>query len=248
MVKPLEPMIDTTNINEKAYDFIKRRIIRLTYAPGDKIDVKRLQTELAISQTPIKDALYRLAGEGMVEISSRRGSYVKDVTERDLVELLQTRIILETAAVDIIGTRLSEEQLKELEFAYKETLQQGPDFSYELFMEKDSAFHTKFIEFTGNRKLMGIYEHLGGHMQAVRFRLAHRHKGKLPWVDEDHKRILAALKERRPGRAKEAIRKHITKAAEAFLREEDEGLNGARGGIRTRSRESRFWQGTDPLG
>jgi DNA-binding GntR family transcriptional regulator len=74
------PIIDITNINEKVYDLIKKRIVDLEYPPGSKINIRQLQEELNVSNSPIKDALFRLAGEGMVDIDSRRGtSYIADV-------------------------------------------------------------------------------------------------------------------------------------------------------------------------
>jgi DNA-binding GntR family transcriptional regulator len=218
-----KPIFDLSNINEKVYDFIKKRIIHLIYPPGHKINVRELQQELGISQTPIKDALFRLAGEGMIEISARRGTFVKEVTERDIQELFATRFILEAGAVDIIGGNVTNEQLAELEDLYNQTLRSGLELNYELFMEKDRAFHTKIIEFTENQRLIETYGRLSTHMQIVRFRTAHHNVGKMPWVDEDHHKILHALQERNPEKAKEAIRHHFSKSMN-FLTKQSEGF------------------------
>jgi len=212
MAPDSKPIMDLANINEKVYEFIKQRIIHLTYPPGHKINVRELQRELGISQTPIKDALFRLAGEGMIEISSRRGTFVKEVTEKDIEELFATRFILEAGAVDLVGKGMKDEQLEELEGLYNETLKSGLESNYELFIEKDRAFHMKIIEFTGNQRLMETYNHLSAHMQILRFRTARQNVGKMPWVDEDHRSILDALKERNPEKAKEVIRGHFAKS------------------------------------
>jgi DNA-binding GntR family transcriptional regulator len=212
-----KPIIDLSNINEKVYDFIKQRIIHLTYPPGHKLNVRELQRELGISQTPIKEALFRLAGEGMIVISARRGTYVKEVTVRDIRELFATRFILEAGAVDLIAKEMTDGQLQELEELYSETLKSDLALDYEQFMEKDRAFHTKIIEFTDNQRLIDTYNHLSTHMQIVRFRMARHNVGKMPWVDEDHQSILNALKERNPEKVKELIRTHFAKSMSFLL-------------------------------
>ncbi len=212
------PVIDVSNINEKVYAFVRKRIIHLTYPPGHKINIRELQRELGVSPTPIKDALFRLAGEGMVEISSRRGTYVKDFTERDVGEIYETRYILEAGAVDIIAKQITDEELEELEQLYQQTLIDFSESEYALFMEKDSAFHTKIIQLTKNQILIDTYAHLDAHMQIVRFRFRRHNAVKLPWVDKDHEHILAGLKARNPDKVKEAIKEHFRKGVNAFLR------------------------------
>ena len=76
----INTLIDASNINEKVYNYLKSSIIDFTYPPGTKLHISDLKKLLGISQTPIKDALFRLMGEGLVEITSRKGTYVKNVT------------------------------------------------------------------------------------------------------------------------------------------------------------------------
>jgi len=215
---PENPLpIDITNINEKVYKLIKQRIIYLDYPPGQRIDIRQVQNELSVSQTPIKDALFRLAGEGMIEINSRKGTFVREISERDVLEIEEARIILETGAVELISDRISDDQLAELEKLYQDTLFDDGQFDYKIFMEKDNQFHLKIIELTQNQRLMEMYDHLNAHMQIVRFQIARGRSRRLPWTNQDHLNILSALKARDPNKAKEAIKEHRLKAREAFL-------------------------------
>lgn len=183
-------LIDITNINEKVYAFLNRGIINLTYPPGGKINIRELQQELGVSHTPIKDALFRLAGEEMVEISSRRGTFATEVTEQDIREIAETRMILETGAVEIVARQITNEQFAELEELFQATLIAEESVGYDSYMERDSQFHLKIIELTNNQRLIKLYRQLNAHMQIVRFRFARRAKRKLSWTDEDHARIL----------------------------------------------------------
>ena len=209
--------IDITNINEKIYNLIKGRIVHFEYPPGFQISIRKLQDELGVSNSPIKDALSRLAGEGLVEITSRKGTFVKDISERDLYEIEEVRIILETSAADIIAKTITDEQLDRLETLYKETLIPQDEFEYSKFMEKDSRFHLEIIKMTNNQKLVDVYQQLNAHVHITRFQYARNRKKPLPWTHQDHRDILKSLKLREPEKVKKAIRGHRVKARDAFL-------------------------------
>jgi DNA-binding GntR family transcriptional regulator len=210
--------IDITNINEKIYSLIKGRITHFEYPPGYPLNIRRLQAEFGVSNSPIKDALFRLAGEGLVKITSRKGTFVKDVSERDLYEIEETRAILEVGAVGIIAATITDEQLERLESLYHETLIPEEEFEYSQFMEKDSRFHLEIIRMTNNKRLLDVYKQLNAHVHITRFQYARNRKKPLPWTHQDHQDILAALKKRDSDQAKKAVQIHRIKARDAFLK------------------------------
>ena len=205
-------LIDVSNINEKVYNYIKSNIINYNYPPGYNLNLNQLSELLGVSPTPIKDALFRLAGEGLVEIAPRKGTYVKDVTLADIHEILQTRIILETAAVEAITASLTDEQVGRFEDLFRQMISfragESDEASYKAYMERDSEFHLLFFQIMGNQRLLNIYRNLNAHIQIVRFRLLDR-RGKHVTTDQEHAMILEALRERNPARAKEAVRRHL---------------------------------------
>lgn len=214
---PKKPLIDITNINEKVYELIKSRIICRDYPPGFQINIRKLQDELGVSNSPIINSLFRLSGEGLVEITSRKGTYVKDITEKDIHEIEEFRIILECGAVDIIARRITDEQLEMLERRYKETLIPERSFDYTKFMQKDSLFHLEIMKLADNQRLIDTYKRLNAHIQIARFEFVKQRKKPLPWTHRDHLEIISALKQRDPEKAKQAIVNHRVKARDAFL-------------------------------
>ena len=207
------PSIDLASLNEKIYDVIKQRIINADYPPGCKLNVGEISRALGVSHTPVKDALFRLAGEDLIEISSRTGTYVKNITEADIHEIIRTRIILETAAIETVAERITDDQLRQLEDLYQQGLAlivyPNGGASYRAYMELDSRFHLLIFQFAGNNRLLNIYKNLNAHMQFVRFRMMNHAGGKLPTTDREHELILQALRERKPEKAKKAIRDHL---------------------------------------
>lgn len=214
---PDRPVIDTTNINEKIYNYLKEKIIDCTYPPGERIRVQELGKFFGVSQTPLKDALFRLAGEGFVEVSSRRGTFVKEVTEQDIIDIIDVRIILETGAAEMVVENLTDEQISRLESLYEATLHREKNVDYGRFLQQSSRFHTEIIRFTENRRLLNIYRTMNGHMHLLRFRFSQNATKRLPGTDKEHLDILNAFRERNPQQAEIAIRQHLLMAKKSFL-------------------------------
>ena len=216
-----DSLIDITNINQKVYQNLRKKIVYRDYPPGHKLTIRELQKTFGVSNSPIKDALFKLAGEGFVEISSRKGTYVKDITIKDILEIEQTRIIIEAGAVEVVAQKISDEELAKLEQLYENTLMRGKKFDYMVFMERDFEFHNEIIRLTENDRLTQIYEQLNAHLQIARFKVAQNIKKRLPWTNSDHRKIIKALSLRNPQKAREAVTEHRVKARNALLEREE---------------------------
>lgn len=217
MQKENKVLIDSTNINEKVYQLLKHRIVYCEYPSGYKLSIRKLQDELGVSNSPIKDALFRLAGENFVDISSRKGSFVKKITFNDVLEIEQSRVVIETGAVRIVAEKITDSEILHLDSLYKNTLFPGDDFDYIEFIKKDFEFHEGIIKLTKIKRLLDIYRHLNAHLQIARYKVAHNINNRLPWTDSDHFEILQSFRERDPQKAMEAVSKHREKAIEFFL-------------------------------
>lgn len=209
MADDSRPIIDLTPINERVYDLLKERILECRYPPGAKIDLKALREELGVSPTPIKDALFRLAGEGLVEVNSRRGTYVRQVSEQDLREILHARMILEGGVVEMHAAEISERQLEELERACWEADPHGRHISYRQLVRADDRFHRLMVGLAGNRRLLETYSRLNAHLQILRFRFEEGEEDPEPLSDMSHQGIMDALRDRDPAAAKQAVQEHI---------------------------------------
>ncbi len=217
MTYPTPMLIDTSNVNEKIYYLIKKRIFDSTYPAGHKINLNNLKEEIGVSQSPIKASLFRLAGEGLVEICSRRGIYVKNVTREDITEIYDTRLIIEAGAGEIVAKYITQEQIAKLENLYKRSLISAANEPYSNFIKEAAEFHIEIIRFANNGRLLAIYENLNVHMQMVRFRYAKRNVKKLPKTDKEHFNILDSLRKHDVKKTKNAIKKHLLNAKKSIL-------------------------------
>ena len=212
-------LIDTKNINEKIYLLLKNRIIYREYPPGYKINIRILQDEFGVSSSPIKDALFKLAGEEFVEIFSRKGTFVKDITSEDMLELEQIRIIIESSAIEIVASQITNEEIDNLESLYQDTLMREEKFDYITFLEKDFKFHCAIIRLAKNKRLDQIYKQLNTHLNIFRYQFARNVKKLHRLTNNDHLEILKSHRERNKQKAKEAIINHRINARKFILGE-----------------------------
>src|SRR5205085_1619292 len=74
------------NLNERVYDELRSRILTRRQAPGEKLSLHHLSSELGVSRSPVHHALTRLVSEGLLSVKARHGYYVTPVTAEALVE------------------------------------------------------------------------------------------------------------------------------------------------------------------
>lgn len=94
---------------------IRARILAGELAPGAQLRQEELATQLGVSKIPIREALRQLESEGLVEFKARRGAFVVELTEADILENLEIRIALETHALSLAIPHMTQEDLHQAE-------------------------------------------------------------------------------------------------------------------------------------
>ena len=94
-------VINQAKISEQVYEYLRSAIMTGRFAPGERLDLEELVGQLKVSKMPIKEAVARLASEGLLDIQARRGTYVSRVDARDLAETFAVRRALELLAGEL---------------------------------------------------------------------------------------------------------------------------------------------------
>ena len=89
------------SLNEKVCQRLRNDILLGAYHPGERLDVNKLVGQYGVSRTPIRDALNVLQREGLVEIVGRVGYFIARITIRDIEDIFQLRLIVETASAEL---------------------------------------------------------------------------------------------------------------------------------------------------
>ena len=214
------------NQSEIAYDHLRKKIFHREFPPGSRIRYGPVGKEIGMSATPIREAIGRLASEGLVELVPQSGAIVKRQTREDAAEVYEMREAIEpfaaAKACQLIGVR----QLKTLEnsvAAMRTVLAEsragtttGREASNR-FDESDLRFHLTILEAADNRrmlKVVGDFHLLTGIIGADR----HDYDTDvLEMTIDDHASILAALKDRDSESVRRAMLTHIRNSRQLTL-------------------------------
>ncbi|MDA8218903.1 MAG: GntR family transcriptional regulator [Dehalococcoidales bacterium] len=213
MIPPIGERYRT--LSQHAYDVILEAILDGRIRSNQRLVLDELATQLRVSQTPVRDALARLASEGLVEMTGRRGFRVTVVTPEDLANLYDLGLMCELYAMDKGLARLTTALMAEIERLAEESARidgvvHNEDRSS--FIRVDREFHSRIVSIGENPKLVDLYLRLNMAVQVTRVgsrRITplEQRRANAP----EHMAIVAALKNRDASAAKEAIRAHSEK-------------------------------------
>jgi len=204
---------DRSSLTDKVYALLKQRIIAQSLVPGQKVDIDRLAADLGISRTPVKDALNRLAADGLVNVLARRGTFIARFDLNDLLDLLDVRLALEAFAARQGAERATAEQLREMEAVlqhlerdFREDRQVQAD--YDGFQALDRRLHLLVIASAANPKLSDFCDNLHTDIQMAR---AYYTRGDLETarVHAEHRAIYEAFVRKDGEAAAQAVESHL---------------------------------------
>ncbi len=137
-------------MSARAYEQIRRMIVRLELAPGDVLREETLQQQLGIGRTPIREALQRLARDHFVTVIPRRGTFVSPVDVAELSVLYETRAIMEPYAARLAARRGTPQHWSEMRAAITGAHDVTAD---EALLDVDRRCHEIIWAAAGNRFL-----------------------------------------------------------------------------------------------
>src|SRR5436305_15144714 len=109
------PQLENLTLSQRAHAHLREEILSNRLPPGTELQELALSQRLGVSRGPIREALGRLAAEGLVTVRPRRGAVVHSLSSEDFLELYQVREALETMAVRLAVPRLRKEHSEELQ-------------------------------------------------------------------------------------------------------------------------------------
>ena len=196
-------------------DLVQQRIVEALisgqFKGGEELNEVSLAAQFRVSRTPVREALRRLAAEGLVVNQRNRQTTVVEMSRNDVIETYRVRQILEASAARLAASHIEDDRLRELRtLATMATPLVDHEWgSGELKFDDD--LHRTVAESCGNRKLHGEILRYFNLVRFVRSRVA-RNPIRLAQGHAEHLRILSALESRDPHRAEAEMSAHIESA------------------------------------
>ncbi|HEX5975137.1 MAG TPA: GntR family transcriptional regulator [Rubrobacteraceae bacterium] len=202
----------TRSVADLAYERIRGLVLSGELAPGTRLGQVELAERLGISRTPVREALRRLGGEGLVEGHSHRGFRVADLGLDAVLRRLEVRAILEPGIAALAAGRRTERDLDLMNeaIADEEEARDGIEAH-----DASRRFHIALARASGNEELVRVIESLW--LVEVGRRLLFRRSAEPDWQRTDaseHREILAAVHEGRAADAERLMAGHVRHAVQ----------------------------------
>jgi DNA-binding GntR family transcriptional regulator len=218
-----------STLAEQAYVDLRERIMSGRLPAGQRLMPEELASTLAISPTPIKEALHRLATDGLVEAETRRGAVVRRITRADVAELYEARLLVEGYALrhgfaaGAVGPKLVRD-LKAIQTRLVARRSLGTEDGLTAALALDRAFHARLVALAGNR-IMAEW-HTLMLMQTHTLRVYSLDSYAFGRLQAEHEAIVAALRGGDAEAAGVALKRHLTLSRDELLLRMPDGTTG----------------------
>jgi DNA-binding GntR family transcriptional regulator len=203
---------------DDVYGAIFNKLMSLEIAPGSRITVDGLVRELEVSHTPIREALGRLEGEGLVVKTHLVGySAAPQITRRHFDELYEMRLLLEPDAARRAARQINEDRIRRLTETAEQMRRLGGGrerLKYSGFARLDADLHDQILEIAGNELVRDTLAHLHTHFHIFRLMF---HARVTEEALSEHESLLVALSSGDADGAEHAMRAHIERSRQRLL-------------------------------
>lgn len=198
---------------DAAYRELRRRIVDASLEPGSRIDQEMLAAALGVSTTPLREALRRLEAERLVQRAAHRQVVIAPLSPRDLQEIYQIRVHLDSLSVQMAASVATPALVAEAE---KHLVSPGPDHPHHR-LELNRAFHRTLYAASGNATLTDILDSLWDRTDRYRI-LITADPSDAEVTAGEHRELLALVAAGRAPEAGEVMRRHLQRSLDRIAR------------------------------
>lgn len=195
---------------EKAYQQIKKEILTGRIKSGSKIIESSLVERFQISRTPLREALRQLQKEGLL-VDNNLGFKVIELSSKDYKEVYETRLVLEKEIVKLVVEKITDRQIAQVERILEEAEMSLDKADYLEIMEINARFHKTIVDFCENKTLAQFWSRTLPLLSLYRANVL-KDSGNILDAHNEHKDIVAVLKEKNAEKAVEEVELHIIKS------------------------------------
>jgi DNA-binding GntR family transcriptional regulator len=204
------------SLSDRAYEIIRKEIITCELRPGQQVAQPQLAEKYGIGTTPVREALQRLAQEGLVEAVPRLGYIVTPITFSAVRELFELRSIIECATVRLAAVQGSKAQLEKISQDAVFTYVFRDRDSYTEFLAHNAAFHRSIAVAAGNQRIVDLLSQLLDELTRI-FHLGLDLRDSAEEMRDEHIALAQALLARDPHRAEHIVHSQVARSQQRVL-------------------------------
>lgn len=156
-----------TSLVDEIYDLLYGQIIAAKIPQGEKIVESEIARSLGVSRNPIREAIRRLEGTGLLVNRPRRGRFVRQITRDDVIDIFHFRTCIETFYTRVTTLSISRSRADELRALMHPMYRAASRNDAVAFIEADVSFHRRICEMSGSRRALRAFDTVYAEIQMV---------------------------------------------------------------------------------
>lgn len=199
--------------SQRVFEAIRSLILQKQVAPGTPLSHSQLCRDLNTSRTPVREALSRLEGIGLVTTVPHRGTFVARLDLQDFLEITQIRMLLESWAAGQAAGHIAEAELARLEAELRAFSRERPsEADFDALHRIDAEIHTLVGKTAGNKRLADVCNTLRNQCE----QFSHDSRVRFVTMVDELLALLAALRTGEAAVAEQVMRQHISNFGQAL--------------------------------
>lgn len=213
----MEKIIQKESLADQAFKSIKKAIIAGTLTPNQELPEEKLAADLGISRTPIREALKKLATEGLINLNKSKPATVATYTIDDGLHYMEIRRLLEIYNIEKNANQVSIPILFQLQKNLEEQLESINSNDYNSFIDQDREFHLILASIGKNHKLRDLIKESNAGVNRAFLILSNTLQVSAEDAYQEHLKIVIALQNQHKDLAKHLMTCHLDNVEKRFL-------------------------------
>ncbi|QWD98031.1 GntR family transcriptional regulator [Polynucleobacter sp. MG-5-Ahmo-C2] len=199
---------NSQNLHEAIFQKLRLLLVEGKIAPGSKLNERELAESLNVSRTPIREAIRRLAADGLVELIANRGAIAVQLSITDVIHTFNVIADLEGFSGELAANNISDTALSELEALQYEMMASYARRDLSSYYKLNLRIHHLINQAANNPVLAKLFSQVNAQIEALRFR-SNQDGVKWEKAVEEHQEMLDALKARDSSRMRKIMIQHV---------------------------------------
>ena len=195
------------SLSDRILNLIEKAILNGSIKPGERLIETELAKNLGISKSPVREALKRLEGDGIVKLEPRKGYFVRDIDRKSIEEFFEVMFILEPTSALLALNKKNETVCKEIDEILDKMDRCLRKKDYESYRALNDQFHGLFYGLTDNEWIIKISQML--RKQAYMLRSLSLTKDRFSSSIEEHKAIADAYEKGDKRLLEKVVKNHL---------------------------------------
>jgi DNA-binding GntR family transcriptional regulator len=206
MVLTAQP--SSQNLHEATFQKLRSLLVEGAITPGSKLNERELAEQLKVSRTPIREAIRRLAADGLVELIANRGAIAVQLSRDDIIHTFDVIANLEGYSGELAAKNINGQALTELEALQYEMMASYARRDLSNYYRLNLKIHHAINQAANNPVLSQLFTQVNARIEALRFR---SNQDGVKWEKAvgEHQEMLDALKAQDSARMRRVMMQHV---------------------------------------